>query len=67
MGRAAPNGVDGQLGPGSPAGALARHPAIGVRTMLKDITAVRPLEDYRLQLRFEDGVEGQADVGMVQK
>jgi len=35
--------------------------------MLKDITAVRPLEDYRLQLRFEDGVEGQADVGMVQK
>ena len=33
--------------------------------MLKDITAVRPLEDYGLQLRFEDGVEGQVDVAQL--
>jgi hypothetical protein len=33
--------------------------------MLKDITAVRPLEDYRLQLCFEDGVEGQIDVAQL--
>ncbi len=33
--------------------------------MLIDITAVRPLEDYRLQLRFENGVEGQVDVAQL--
>lgn len=26
--------------------------------MLRDITAVQPLQDYRLHLVFEDGVEG---------
>ena len=26
--------------------------------MLKDITTVKPLKDYRLHLIFEDGVEG---------
>ncbi|MFN8494602.1 MAG: DUF2442 domain-containing protein [Caldilineaceae bacterium] len=30
--------------------------------MLKDIVAVKPLDDYRLHLRFEDGVEGEVDV-----
>lgn len=30
--------------------------------MLKDIVDVCPLEDYRLGLRFEDGVEGVIDV-----
>jgi hypothetical protein len=30
--------------------------------MLKDIVAVWPLDDYRLRLRFEDGVEGEVDV-----
>jgi hypothetical protein len=30
--------------------------------VLKDIVAVTPLEDYRLKLRFEDGVEGVVDV-----
>ncbi len=30
--------------------------------MLKDIVAVQPLEQYRLQLRFEDGAEGIVDV-----
>ncbi len=30
--------------------------------MLKDIVAVKPLTGYRLLLRFEDGVEGVADV-----
>jgi hypothetical protein len=30
--------------------------------MLKDIVEVRPIEDYRLFLRFEDGVEGVVDV-----
>lgn len=30
--------------------------------MLKDIVAVRTLADYRLDLRFEDGVEGIVDV-----
>ncbi len=30
--------------------------------MLKDIVGVRPLEGYRLHLRFEDGAEGQVDV-----
>jgi hypothetical protein len=30
--------------------------------MLKDIVAAKPLSDYRLQLRFEDGVEGVVDL-----
>ena len=30
--------------------------------MLKDIVAAQPLADYRLHLRFEDGVEGDVDV-----
>jgi hypothetical protein len=30
--------------------------------MLKDVTAVRPLDGYRLHLRFEDGVEGVVDL-----
>ena len=30
--------------------------------MLKDIVEVWPLDDYRLRLRFEDGVEGIVDV-----
>ena len=30
--------------------------------MLKDIVQVRPLRDYRLIIRFEDGVEGEIDV-----
>jgi hypothetical protein len=30
--------------------------------MLKDIVAVHPLDGYRLQLRFEDGIEGTVDV-----
>lgn len=30
--------------------------------MLKDIVAVRPLEQYQLYLRFEDGVEGIVDI-----
>jgi hypothetical protein len=30
--------------------------------MLKDVTKVRPLDRYRLHLRFEDGVEGVVDL-----
>ncbi len=30
--------------------------------MLKDIVSVKPLDGYRLFLRFEDGVEGIIDV-----
>lgn len=30
--------------------------------MLKDIVEVKPLPKFRLQLRFEDGVEGVVDV-----
>ena len=30
--------------------------------MLKDVTAVRPLDGYRLSIRFEDGVEGVVDL-----
>jgi hypothetical protein len=30
--------------------------------MLKDIVQVQPLDDYRLHLRFEDGVEGSVDI-----
>ena len=30
--------------------------------MLKDIIEVRPLEGYRLFLKFENGVEGEVDV-----
>ena len=29
--------------------------------MLKDIVEVKPLGDYRLYLRFEDGVAGEVD------
>jgi hypothetical protein len=31
--------------------------------MLKDIVVARALGDYRLHLRFEDGVEGVVDLG----
>jgi hypothetical protein len=31
--------------------------------MLKDIVAAQALGDYRLHLRFEDGVEGVVDLG----
>jgi hypothetical protein len=30
--------------------------------MLKDISHVTPLAEYRLRVRFEDGVEGEIDV-----
>ena len=30
--------------------------------MLKDVTAVRPLDGYQLHLRFEDGAEGVVDL-----
>ena len=30
--------------------------------MLKDITAVQPVDGYRLHLRFEDGTEGVIDL-----
>ena len=30
--------------------------------MLKDIIEVQPLDNYRLHLRFEDGVEGIVDL-----
>jgi len=30
--------------------------------MLKDIVAVKPLGEYRLYLRFEDGTEGIVDL-----
>jgi Protein of unknown function (DUF2442) len=33
--------------------------------MLKDIVQVQPLNGYRLQLSFEDGVEGIVDVSML--
>jgi len=34
--------------------------------MLKDIVEVQPLENHRLRLRFEDGVEGVVDItGMI--
>ena len=32
------------------------------KQMLKDIVEVRALEDYRLYLRYEDGVEGTVDL-----
>lgn len=30
--------------------------------MLKDVVFVEPLSDYRIRIRFEDGVDGVADV-----
>lgn len=33
--------------------------------MLKDIVAVKPLADYQLWLRFEDGVEGVVDISQL--
>jgi len=30
--------------------------------MLKDVVEVRPLTQYRVHLRFEDGVEGEIDL-----
>jgi hypothetical protein len=33
--------------------------------MLKDIVEVRPLDGYRLYLRFEDGVQGEVDLGTI--
>lgn len=33
--------------------------------MIKDIVAVKPLADYQLWLRFEDGAEGVVDVSQL--
>jgi hypothetical protein len=33
--------------------------------MLKDVIEVRPLDGYRLHLRFEDGVEGIIDLAEI--
>jgi hypothetical protein len=33
--------------------------------MLKDIVAVKPLEEYKLYLCFEDGIEGLVDVSQL--
>lgn len=33
--------------------------------MLKDIVAVQPLEEYKLHLCFEDGIEGVVDVSQL--
>ncbi len=33
--------------------------------MLKDIVEVRALDGYRLYLRFEDGVQGEVDLGTI--
>lgn len=33
--------------------------------MLKDIVEVEPLEEYRLRLRFEDGVTGIVDLAEI--
>ncbi len=33
--------------------------------MLKDVVAVQYLDGYRLHVRFEDGVEGNVDLGPV--
>ncbi|MGH9465214.1 MAG: DUF2442 domain-containing protein [Thermoanaerobaculia bacterium] len=33
--------------------------------MLKDVVEVRPLGGYRVHLRFEDGLEGDLDLGKV--
>jgi hypothetical protein len=33
--------------------------------MLKDVVEVRPIGGYRIHLRFEDGVEGDLDLGNV--
>ena len=30
--------------------------------MLKDSIEVQPIQDYRLRLRFEDGIEGEVDI-----
>ena len=30
--------------------------------MLKDVIDVKPLDGYRLHLRFEDGIEGEVDL-----
>ena len=33
--------------------------------MLKDVTAVQPLDGYRLHIQFEDGVEGAVDLAEI--
>ena len=35
--------------------------------MLKDIIRVKPLKDLRLHLEFEDGIEGEVDIGKLIK
>jgi len=40
-----------------------KHIAPWNEAMLKDIVEVRPLGGYRVRLRFEDGVEGELDLG----
>jgi hypothetical protein len=33
--------------------------------MLKDVVEVKPLTEYRLYLRFEDGVSGEVDIAQI--
>ena len=33
--------------------------------MLNDIVSVQPMGGYRLQLRFEDGIEGEVDIATI--
>jgi hypothetical protein len=33
--------------------------------MLNDVVAVKPLDGYRVYLRFEDGVEGELDLSQL--
>ena len=35
--------------------------------MLKDVVSVRPLSEHRLQVRFDDGMEGIIDVAKMVK
>src|SRR6266550_1865218 len=61
-------GVSARRGPGERAVDLRagacqtrRGRTLRCEVMLKDIVEVKPLGDYRLYLRFEDGVAGEVD------
>jgi hypothetical protein len=36
-----------------------------MNSMLRDVIAVQPLGEHRLRLKFDDGVEGEVDLGKI--
>jgi hypothetical protein len=62
VGKSPPRGTGGRLEPGAGTGSTEVDRTLGVESMLKDIVSANPLDNYRLQIAFEDGISGIVDL-----